>query len=149
MLENNRNAIWNMEIDSYKEDYLEDFSEDTRVDFLYLHCEELYDEITNLRKVSENMWSANAYVFALHGESEELFNYACEGLKTHTKFITNYFHSSWGFEISIPIYENMSIYDAYNYILEIRQLVVDECYSIKKKTLSTCRIPRFDGQKKV
>ena len=138
MLENNRNAIWNMEIDSYKEDYLEDFSEDTRVDFLYLHCEELYDEITNLRKVSENMWSANAYVFALHDESEELFNYACEGLKTHTKFITNYFHSSWGFEISIPIYENMSIYDAYNYILEIRQLVVDECYSIKKKTLSTC-----------
>lgn len=138
MLKDNINAIWNMEIDSYKEDYLEDFKEDTRVDFLYLHCEELYDEITNLRKVSENMWSANAYIFALCDESEELFNLACKGLKAHTKSITNYFHSGWGFEISVPIYENMSLYDAYNYISKVRQLVVDECFSIKNKTLSVC-----------
>ena len=56
IIRHGQSDIWDMEIDSYKEVYLEDFYDDTVIDFVYLHCEEMYPDINNLKRYDESNW---------------------------------------------------------------------------------------------
>ena len=136
--------IWNLEIDSYKEEYLSEMYDDTCIDYLYLHCEEMYPEIFGLRKKSPNLWTATVCIFCLKSSDKENFELACTQLKNHFDWLEHWKSANSeydDFTITVSIDHDMSLYDAYFYIMNSRDKVIEatQCLEQKKLTAHTQR----------
>ena len=138
VIKHGRSFIWDLEIDSYKDVYLEDFYQDTIIDFEYLHCEEMYRDAHGLQRHGDSSWII--HVPFRSDISKELLEKACKELSAHTDFIKSYFVSDDEYtnsEIVVLIYENMSIFDAFNYAYKKRDIVINYAFSLEHKKLST------------
>lgn len=132
--------IWNLEIDSYKNEYLSEMYDDTHTDYLYLHCEELYPEITGLRKKSLNLWTATVYIKCLNPSDKGNFELACTQLKNHFSWL-----DCWSvaksqyddFTVTVNIDHDMSFYDVYYYIMDLRDKVIEANQCLQQNKLTT------------
>lgn len=61
--------IWDLEIDSYKDIYLDDFYTDTVIDFEYLHCDEMYIGLHGLRRYKDSNWQISVPICNFIGEN--------------------------------------------------------------------------------
>ena len=130
--------IWDLEIDSYIDIYLDDFYTDTVIDFEYLYCDEMYIGLHGLRRYKDSNWQISVPIGNFIGGNT--LEQACEELSKHCSFLLNYTiskHEYLNHEITILINRNMSIYDAYNYAIEVRDSVIDYANSLGNHTFST------------
>lgn len=137
IIKHGRSFIWDLEIDSYKDVYLEDFYDDTVIDFEYLHCEEMYRGEYGLQRYNNSSWVITVPIKSTIRYN--LLETACKELSTHDDFIVNYLVSDDSYidsEITVLINKNMSIFDAFNYAIEKRDEVIDYASSLEKRTLS-------------
>ena len=137
IIRHGRSYIWDMEIDSYKDVYLEDFYDDTIIDFEYLHCEEMYIGVSNLQRNKESNWIITVPI--QFSDKNKSIESACRELSQYEDFLVRYYitDDSYGeSEITVLIKENMSIFDAYNYAIEMRDVVIEYANALDNKSLS-------------
>ncbi len=119
IIKHGRSFIWDMEIDSYKDVYLEEFYDDTIIDFEYLYCEEMYTSISNLRRYNESNWTITVPI--KFKEINIVLKSACRELSMYDDFLVDYVITDEPYtdsELIILIKNNMSIFDAFNYAIE-------------------------------
>lgn len=129
--------IWDLEIDSYKDIYLDDFYTDTVIDFEYLHCDEMYIGLHGLCRYKDSNWQISVPIGDFIGGNA--LEQACLELSTHRDFLLAYSISksdSVDHEITVLITHNMSVYDAYNYAIEVRNSVIDYANSLANHIFS-------------
>lgn len=129
--------IWDLEIDSYKDVFLNDFYTDSIIDFEYLYCEEMYIGCHNLQRRGDSDWQITVPV----GDfvSSTALEQACQELMKHQAYLLSYSISKTQYvnhEITILINHNMSIYDAFNYANEKRDIVLNYVSSLETHTFS-------------
>lgn len=137
IIKHGRSFIWNLEIDSYKDVYIDDFYQDTIIDFEYLHCEEMYTGINNLRRYENSTWIISVPIRC--DIDKTLLKNACKELSLNSDFLVSYYISDeqyYDSEITVLINNNMSIFDAFNYAITKRDIVIDYTCSLENKTLS-------------
>lgn len=136
VIKHGQSDIWDMEIDEYKDVYLSDFYEDTIIDFVYLYCEEMNTDMHNLQRM-EDIWKI-AVPIRCEVNSNNL-EIACNEISQNCSFLISYFISKEKYiahEITILIDKNMSLYDAFNFAIEKRDVVIDYCSSLTSSRLS-------------
>ena len=136
-LEPGRNYVWDMEIGEYRDVFLHDFTQDTVVDFMYYHCDEMYTGIHSLRRTGDSSWEI---VVPIECERVyECLEEACTAIAGHCDFLLHYDlfrqHGNEP-EITILIDQDMNLADAYNYAIDKEMLVVDYADSIQHHRLS-------------
>lgn len=132
-----RSYIWDLEVDNYKDVYLEDFYQDTIIDFEYLYCEEMYCDAHGLQRYGDSAWIINVPI--KKEINKDLLETACNELSVHCNFIVDFNISRDEYtypEITVLINENMSVYDAFNYAYEKRNTVINYADSLEHKMLS-------------
>lgn len=137
IIKHGRSFIWDLEIDSYKDVYIDDFYQDTIIDFEYLHCEEMYTGINNLRRYENSTWIISVPIRC--DIDKTLLKNACKELSLNSDFLVSYYISDeqyYDSEITVLINNNMSIFDAFNYATTKRDIVIDYTCSLENKTLS-------------
>lgn len=137
IIKHGRSFIWDLEIDSYKDVYIDDFYQDTIIDFEYLHCEEMYTGINNLRRYENSTWIISVPIRC--DIDKTLLKNACKELSLNSDFLVSYYISDeqyYDSEITVLINNNMSIFDAFNYAITKRDIVIDYTCSLENKTLS-------------
>lgn len=137
IIKHGRSFIWDLEIDSYKDVYIDDFYQDTIIDFEYLHCEEMYTGINNLRRYENSTWIISVPIRC--DIDKTLLKNACKELSLNSDFLVSYYISDeqyYDSEITVLINNNMSIFDAFNYAIAKRDIVIDYTCSLENKTLS-------------
>ncbi len=137
IIKHGRSFIWDLEIDSYKDVYIDDFYQDTIIDFEYLHCEEMYTGINNLRRYENSTWIISVPIRC--DIDKTLLKNACKELSLNSDFLVSYYISGeqyYDSEITVLINNNMSIFDAFNYAITKRDIVIDYTCSLENKTLS-------------
>lgn len=137
IIKHGRSFIWDLEIDSYKDVYIDDFYQDTIIDFEYLHCEEMYVGLNNLRRHKNSTWIISVPIRC--DIDKTLLENACKELSFHSDFLVGYCISDkqyYDSEITVLINNNMSIFDAFNYAITKRDIVIDYTCSLENKTLS-------------
>lgn len=138
IIKHGRSFIWDLEIESYKDIYIDDFYQDTIIDFEYLHCEEMYTGINNLRRYKDSTWIISVPIKC--DINYQLLEKACEELSSHSDFLVSYSiadNDYYDSEITVLINNNMSIYDAFNYAIAKRNIVINYTNSLENKTLSS------------
>lgn len=147
IIKHGRSFIWDLEIDSYKKVYLDDFFQDTIIDFEYLHCEEMYLDAYGLQRHGDCVWIINVPIKCkIDKDSLEI---ACKELSENCDFIKNYFASNDEYinsEITILIRENMSIFDAFNYAYSKVDIVINYASSLKNEKLSKLMRDRVEDK---
>lgn len=137
IIKHGRSFIWDLEIDSYKDVYIDDFYQDTIIDFEYLHCEEMYTGINNLHRYENSTWIISVPIRC--DIDKTLLKNACKELSLNSDFLVSYYISDeryYDSEITVLINNNMSIFDAFNYAITKRDIVIDYTRSLENKTLS-------------
>lgn len=137
IIKHGRSFIWDLEIDSYKDVYIDDFYQDTIIDFEYLHCEEMYVGLNSLRRYENSTWIISVPIRC--DIDKTLLENACKELSFHSDFLVSYYISDeqyYDSEITVLINNNMSIFDAFNYAITKRDIVIDYTCSLENKTLS-------------
>lgn len=130
--------IWDMEIDSYKNVYLDDFYNDTIIDFEYLYCDEMYPSLSGLQRYKDRSWQISVPIKDIIQST--FLEQACIELSSHWNYLLNYCISdtkAWGHEVTLLIDRNMSIYDAFHYAMEKRDFIIEYAASIKNHLLSS------------
>ena len=131
--------IWNLEIDSYKNEYLSEMYDDTRTDFLYLYCEELYPEIFGLCKKSHNLWTTTVFIKCLNPSDKDNFDLACTQLKNHFSWLDSWMAAKSQYDdyaVMVNIDHDMSLYDAYYYIMDFRNIVIEATQCLQQNRLT-------------
>ena len=128
--------IWDLEIDSYKDVFLDDFYQDTIINFEYMHCDEMYIGLHGLKRY-ENAWIISVPIKC--DMDKVSFEIACKDLTSYSDFLVSYYIANKQYcdsEITILINNNMSIFDAFNYAITKRNTIIDYTSSLESKTLS-------------
>lgn len=137
IIKHGRSFIWDLEIDSYKDVYLEEFYDDTIIDFEYLYCEEMYTSVNNLRRYNESDWIITVPI--QFSDENKRIKSACEELSQHEDFLVGYYVTDDPYsesEITVLIKNNMSIFDAFNYAIEKRDVIIEYANALINKSLS-------------
>lgn len=137
IIRHGRSYIWDMEIDSYKDVYLEDFYDDTIIDFEYLHCEEMYVGERGLQRYKPFGWIITVPI--KFKEINKALKDACRELSMYDDFLVDYIITDEPYidsELTILIKDNMSIFDAFNYAIEMRDVVIEYAKALDNKSLS-------------
>lgn len=137
VIKHGHSFILDLEIDDYKDVYLCDFFEDTVIDFVYLHCEEVYTGLHSLRRKDNSTWEITVPIIGF--ENGKKLEIACQELSTHCSFLVRYLVSKQNYvdpEITVLIDRNMSVFDAFYYALAKRDSVIDYASSLENNRLS-------------
>lgn len=137
VIKHGRSFIWDLEIDSYKDVYLDDFYQDSIIDFEYLYCEEACRDIYGLQRLGDLGWKVCVPIKC--PLEKDLLETACKDLSSHCDFIISYNISNDEYidsVVTILIQNNMSIFDAYGFLLEKRGIIINYAQSLKNKVLS-------------
>ena len=134
-LETGRNYVWDLDINEYCDVFLSDFTPDTIVDFMYYHCDEMYTGIHSLRRTGDSSWEVIVPI-----KADMVYEYleeACAAITKHCDFLIRYdLQHGYEPEITILIDQDMSLADAYKYIVDKEMLVVDYANSVQHNRLS-------------
>lgn len=137
IVKHGHNYILELEIDNYKDVFLNDFYTDSIIDFEYIYCEEIYTGCHDLQRRGDSNWQITVPI----GDfvSSTALGQACQELMKHQMYLLSYSVSKTQYEnheITILIDHNMSIYDAFNYAVEKRDIVLDYISSLENHTIS-------------
>lgn len=130
-------SIWEMDIDSYKDQLLSEMYDDTRISFDYIYLEEAYPDIWNLMKISEMLWRATVQIRCFENKEKDYFEYACRCYQKQFSTIEDWSLPKSQYDsytVTVLIKKDMSIFDAYNYIVYIRDRIIEDtnCCMYKK-----------------
>lgn len=130
--------ILDMEIDSYKDQFLSEMYDDTRISIDGIHCDEAFTYIWNLIKVSDKLWKATVQIRCFENNEREFFDYACLCYQKRFGTIAEWSvpKSQYDFyTVTVYIEKDMSLFEAYNYIMHIRDRIIEDTGCCKNKTL--------------
>jgi putative GTP pyrophosphokinase len=137
IIKHGRSLICDLEIESYNDVFLSDFFEDTVIDFEYLHCDELYIGLNNLRRNDNLTWKISVPIKCI--ENYNLFETACQDISNHCTFLISYYIPNIEYtdpEVTILIDKDMSIYDAFKYAISKKNSIIDYVDSIENQKIS-------------
>lgn len=137
VIKHGRSYIWDMEIDDYDGVYLNEFFEDTIIDFEYIYCDEAYVGLYGLQRMGELTWKISVPIKCIQNGRQ--FETACQQLSKHCDFLIDYIVSKHQYDdhqITIRIDKNMSICEAFNYAIAKRDDVIAYVSSLEYRDLA-------------
>ena len=145
IIKHGRDDIWDLEIDSYKDVFLRDFFEDTVIDFVALHCEEMYVSLHGLQRQGDSKWKISIPINNF--VNTNALETACQEISSHCSFLIGYSISNNKYadhEITVQIENDMSIYDAFHYAISKRDDVINYASSLENKKLASIMRPHIE-----